>query len=159
MDRRQTTGDRGDGPALGSCSPVVCPRSSVGNYMNQEHTSQQVPLYKFQKLEVYKLALEYTVVIYELAKRLPDSERFNLRAQIEAAATSIVLNIAEGSTGQTNPEQQRFLSFSIRSFLETVACLDLIERRGYLSADELDESRVFGQKLFVKLQAFRSSLG
>jgi len=127
--------------------------------MNQEHTPQQVPLYKFQKLEVYRLAIEYADLIYELAKRLPDSERFNLRAQIEAAATSIVLNIAEGSTGQSDPEQQRFLSFSTRSFLESVACLDLIERRNYLSADQLNGGRAFGHKLFVKLQAFRKSLG
>jgi four helix bundle protein len=70
----------------------------------------EIPLYKFQKLEVYRLALEYADIIFEIAKRLPGPERFNLHGQIEAAVTSVVLNIAEGSTGQTDPEQQRFLS-------------------------------------------------
>ncbi|MBI4536553.1 MAG: four helix bundle protein [candidate division NC10 bacterium] len=117
-----------------------------------------IPLYKFQKLEVYRLALDYVDLLYTLARKLPEAERFNLKAQIEGAAISIVLNIAEGSTGQSNPEQLRFLSFSIRSFLESVACLDLIERRQYLPQHALIGVRQLGHKVFVKLQAFRKSL-
>jgi len=60
--------------------------------------------YKFQNLEVYKLALFYIKYIYELTIRLPQRENFNLVSQIQRAATSIALNIAEGSTGQSNPE-------------------------------------------------------
>lgn len=55
--------------------------------------------YKFQQLKVYKLALEYVDTVYELSGKLPEAERFNLRSQLERAATSVVLNIAEGSTG------------------------------------------------------------
>jgi len=32
-------------------------------------------VYKFQKLEIYQLALEYIGLIYELAERLPRSGR------------------------------------------------------------------------------------
>ena len=117
-----------------------------------------IPLYKCQELEVYRLALDYADLIYGLAGKLPEAERFNPKAQIEAAATSILLNIAEGSTGHTDPEQQRFLSFSLRSFLESVACLDLSERRQYLTQHELIEVRLFGHTLFAKLQAFRRSV-
>lgn len=117
-----------------------------------------VESYKFQRLDVYKLALEFTDAAYQLASSLPDLERYNLRDQLTRAATSIVLNIAEGSTGQTDPEQNRFLGLAIRSYLETIACLDLIERRGYLPADSLDEIRGLGHQLFIKLNAFRKSL-
>ena len=55
-------------------------------------------MYKFQRLEVYQLALDYLDSVYHLSKQLPDSERFNLRSQLERASTSIALNIAEGST-------------------------------------------------------------
>jgi hypothetical protein len=34
--------------------------------------------YKFQKLDVYKLALAYVDVVYVLSKKLPQGERFNL---------------------------------------------------------------------------------
>ena len=85
--------------------------------------------YKFQDLETYKLALEYLDRSYELTTDLPQEEKFNLKSQLERAATSIVLNIAEGSTGQSDPEQHRFLGLALRSYLETVACLDIAERR------------------------------
>ena len=115
-------------------------------------------MYKFQKLEVYQLGLEFVDNIYELTNYLPESERFNLCSQVERAATSIVLNIAEGSTGQSDAEQNRFLGMALRSYLETVACMDLIERRKYLSFEVIDSRRELGHRLFVKLQAFRRAL-
>ena len=57
--------------------------------------------YKFERLEIYQAALEYLDLIYALADHLPKSEEYNLRSQVIRAATSIVLNIAEGSTSQS----------------------------------------------------------
>ena len=89
--------------------------------------------YKFQKLEIYELALEYIDLVYGLAEKLPRHEDFNLKSQITRAATSIALNIAEGSTGQSNPEQCKFLGMALRSLIETVACQDIIRRRRYVA--------------------------
>ena len=114
--------------------------------------------YKFQNLDVYKLALDYLDKIYKIVGGLPDSEKFNLSSQIVRAATSIVLNIAEGSTGQSNAEQNRFLGLAVRSYIETVACLDVIGRRKYLSVSLLTEVMKLGHPVFVKLQAFRRAL-
>ena len=114
--------------------------------------------YKFEKLEVYQMALTYTDMIYSLAGKLPMSEEYNLQSQIIRAATSIVLNIAEGSTGQSDPEQRRFLGMSLRSLLETVACQHLIGRRKYVSQEKLAKSIEFSHMLFGKLQAMRRAL-
>ena len=70
------------------------------------------------------MALAYVDVVYALSRQLPEQKRYNLSSQIDHAATSIVLNIAEGSTGQTDPEQNRFLGLALRSYLETIACCD-----------------------------------
>jgi four helix bundle protein len=118
----------------------------------------RIEQYKFQKLAVYELALDYIDTVYLLGKHLPDSERFNLQSQIERAATSIALNIAEGSTSQSDAEQNRFLGLALRSYLETIACLDLIERHHYVSPDEISNVRQQGHTLFIKLQAFKKSL-
>jgi four helix bundle protein len=115
--------------------------------------------YKFQSLHVYQLALQYLDNTYSLTHNLPAIEKFNLRSQMERAATSVVLNIAEGSTGQSDPEQSRFVSMALRSYLETVACFDIAERRGYLASREREPARDSGHRLFMKLQAFRRSLG
>ena len=97
--------------------------------------------------------------IYLLAGQLPRSEDFNLKSQITRAAVSIALNIAEGSTGQSDPEQARFLGMAIRSLIETIACQHLIRSRKYLSDEtSLDAVYLKSQTLARKLQAFRKSL-
>lgn len=115
--------------------------------------------FKFEKLEVWQLALEYIDLIYELASHLPKSEEYNLKAQMIRAATSIALNIAEGSTSQTNAEQARFLSIAIRSLIETVACQQIIKRRNYV-ADATITERAYAsaQTLAAKLHSFRKAL-
>ena len=114
--------------------------------------------FKFEKLEVWQLALDYLDLVYQIAGQLPKSEDYNLKAQIIRAATSISLNIAEGSTSQTDAEQGRFLGFAIRSTIETIGCLRLIERRKYVAGAQMTETCICGEKLFAKLQAFRKSL-
>ena len=115
--------------------------------------------YKFEQLDVWKLSLDYVDLIYALADQLPKSEEYNLKSQIRRAATSISLNVAEGSTGLSDAEQSRFLSIAVRSLIETVACLHLIHRREYLAdAEPLRAAYRASETLFAKLQAFRRSL-
>ncbi|MBK9924933.1 MAG: four helix bundle protein [Anaerolineales bacterium] len=115
--------------------------------------------YKFEQLDVWKLALDYVDIVYKLVEDFPRSEEHNLKSQIVRAATSIALNIAEGSQGQSDPEQSRFLGMAIRSLVETVACIQLIRRRGYLQDETLlNKAYEDSQTLARKLQSFRKSL-
>jgi four helix bundle protein len=116
--------------------------------------------FKFERLEVWRLSLEYLDLCYAMAQGLPRQEEYNLKTQITRAATSISLNIAEGSTSQSDAEQGRFLGFALRSLVETVACRRLIHRRGYIRDDEslMAKAEQAGQKLFAKLQAMRRAL-
>ncbi len=115
-------------------------------------------VYKFEKLEIYRLAIEYLDLIYAVADKLPKTEDYNLRSQIVRAATSIVLNIAEGSTSQSDAEQNRFLGMALRSLVETVACQRIIERRNYCQLAEITPAKESAHTLFVKIQAMRKSL-
>jgi len=117
-------------------------------------------IYKFERLEVWKLAMKFNGLSYEIADRLPVKEKYNLSSQLRRASTSIALNIAEGSTGQSDAEQARFLSFAIRSHIEVIACLKLIENRNYLDRkDELYQRfETIGGELFAKLQSFRKAI-
>jgi four helix bundle protein len=115
--------------------------------------------FKFEQLEVWQLALDYVDLIYELANKLPRNEEFNLKLQITRAATSIALNIAEGSTGQSDAEQNRFLGMAVRSLIETVACQRIIKHRNYLTDDSiLNKADEKAQSLAKRLHAFRKSL-
>jgi len=114
--------------------------------------------YKFEKLEIYQLALDYLDLIYAIAEKLPRSEEHNLKTQMIRAATSIVLNIAEGSTSQTDAEQSRFLGMALRSLVETIACQQIIVRRCYVPKEELSRNSETSHQLFIKIQAMRKAL-
>jgi len=115
--------------------------------------------FKFEELGVWRDALAYLDLVYEIADLLPRSEELNLRSQLVRAATSVALNIAEGSTELTDSEQSRFLGMSIRSLIETVACEHIVRRRGYLSDPVLLE-RAYEQanQLARRLQRMRRTL-
>ena len=115
--------------------------------------------YKFEQLDVWKLALDYIDLVYRVVENLPRSEEYNLKSQTTRAATSIALNIAEGSQGQSNAEQARFLGMAIRSLIETVACQQIIWRRGYFEDEELLKKMYDDSQLLAKkLQSFRKTL-
>jgi four helix bundle protein len=117
-------------------------------------------MFKFERLRVYQLALDYVDLVYEVTDNLPRSEEYNIRGQMKRAATSVALNVAEGSTSQSDPEQARFLSMAIRSLLETVACRHIIERRNYLKEHQtlLDQLSTSSEMLARMLQAMRKSV-
>jgi four helix bundle protein len=72
--------------------------------------------------------MAYAVEVYRLSAQLPDSERYNLTSQLRKAATSVPLNIAEGSGCGGDTEFARFLSYAYRSLKEVVTGLELCER-------------------------------
>ena len=79
--------------------------------------------FKFEKLKVWTIALELSDEIDALAKTFPKQELYSLSTQMKRAADSVVLNIIEGSTLQSNAEFKRFLVIANRSAFEVVGCL------------------------------------
>ena len=94
---------------------------------------------KFENLNVWKRAVDYTSMIHELTRNFRNKEKFILTSQIKRAADSIALNIAEGSLGQTNPEFSRFLSYSIHSAAEVVTCLYIAKRRDLIQDEDFQK--------------------
>ncbi|HCN83707.1 MAG TPA: four helix bundle protein, partial [Sphingobacteriaceae bacterium] len=88
--------------------------------------------FKFEKLKVWQKAVDLSDNIDRMTKLFPKAEIFILSSQIKRAADSVSLNIAEGSTGQSNPEFKRFLGYALRSNIEVVGCLHLAKKREYI---------------------------
>lgn len=115
--------------------------------------------YKFERLKVWNHALDLCDEVQDILRYLPDSEKFNLSSQLNRATTSIALNIAEGSTTQSNAQQLKFIGYAIRSLIEVVACLRIINRRNYaIPKDNLASFEKSVDQLFIKLQAFSNYL-
>ena len=114
--------------------------------------------FKFEKLKIWQLAVDMSFEIHNLTRTFPKEELFILTAQIKRAADSISLNIAEGSTGQSNPEQKKFLGYSQRSALEVVSCLYLGKRRSLVTEDQFKTHYDALDKLVAMIQKFKNSL-
>lgn len=114
--------------------------------------------FRFEELKVWHHAADLSNEIDLLAKEFPIEERFSLAQQIKRAADSVVLNIAEGSTGQTVPEFKRFLDIALRSAVEVVACLYLARKRKYITEDLFVKYYSEYEKLCKMITKLRDSM-
>ena len=114
--------------------------------------------FKFEKLIIWQKAMDFGEVIDQLSINFPDKEKFNLSSQICRASDSIALNIAEGSIGQSNPEQKKFMGYSIRSLAEVVTCLMKAKRRNYISESEFIKLYEDAYHLMNMMSAFRKNI-
>jgi four helix bundle protein len=82
----------------------------------------------YHQLDIWERAMAYAVQVYQFSAALPDAERYALSMQLRRAATSVPMNIAEGSGCATNREFARFLGYAYRSLKEVITGLELSER-------------------------------
>lgn len=74
--------------------------------------------FKFEDLKVWRRIVELSGKVDMLTKKFPVEEKYVFTSQIKRATDSIALNIAEGSTGQSDKEFSRFLGIALRSGLK-----------------------------------------
>lgn len=115
--------------------------------------------FKFENLQVWQKALDLTYEVNSLTKKsFPKEELFVLTSQIKRAADSVVLNIAEGCTGQTNAVFKQFLGYSVRSAIEVVSCLFIGKRRKIINNDDFQKLYDDYQALCKMITALRNTL-
>ena len=114
--------------------------------------------FKFEKLIIWQKAMDFGKEINQISMSFPDKEKFNLSSQICRASDSIALNIAEGSIGQSNPEQRKFIGYSIRSLAEVVTCLFKAKRRQYITESFFLQLYNEAYHLINMMSAFRKNI-
>ncbi|MCS5491408.1 four helix bundle protein [Algoriphagus limi] len=114
--------------------------------------------FKFEDLRVWKLSIELSAEVNSLVKSFPSEEKFILATQIQRAADSVALNIAEGSTGQSTPEFKKFLGYSVRSAIEVVSCLYLGKKRSIIGEEDFSKLYSAYEDLIKKIQALKNSI-
>jgi four helix bundle protein len=114
--------------------------------------------FKFEKLLVWQKAVELSFVVHELSRKFPKEELYILTSQIKRAADSVSLNIAEGSTGQSNAEFNRFLGMALRSDIEVVGCIFLAKKRKILAEEEFTRIYKICEEILMMIIPLRKSL-
>jgi four helix bundle protein len=90
-------------------------------------------IFIFEELEVWQRAIEYADLMIDVAENLQSPRNhFRLIEQLESAATSVAMNIAEGKGRYSKKEFVHFLYIARGSLFETITLLKLFERRGWI---------------------------
>ena len=95
-------------------------------------------MFKFEQLDVWRLAVELYDEVSALADRLPPREQYSLGDQLRRAGLSVSANIAEGSGREGEREEKHFYNIAKGSTYETVSLLVVAKRRGHLDAISYD---------------------
>src|ERR1700704_1097746 len=117
--------------------------------MQQEQKSFRT----FEDLEFYQLAREFRKVMYRVAKRLPEVEKFGLVSQIRRAAVSLTNNIAEGHGRYHYLEQIKF-ALQARGLLELIDDLNICEDEQYLAAAEVTKLKQNSRRVYQLLNGY-----
>lgn len=96
-----------------------------------------------EKLRAYQEAVRFVAFADVIIEELPS--KVAARDQLDRAATSIVLNIAEGNGKRSHTDRCRFLDIARGSALECAACLDVLVVKNRLT----DERAAEGKQMLI----------
>lgn len=113
--------------------------------------------FRFEELRVYQEAVSLSNQVFTRTAQWPPQLRFSLGDQLNRAALSISLNIAEGSS-RTGKDFQHFLSIARGSCYECIPVITIAKHQRLIPEKDY---QMVKQKIFEiskMLSALRSSL-
>jgi len=114
-------------------------------------------IYSFEKLEVWQLAKDFVIDIYQITKKYPENEKYGLVSQLNRAAVSIASNISEGTSRTSNKDQTHFTQIAYSSLMEVICQLIISKDLGFISEDVYLSLRKKAEKISNKLNSLRKS--
>ena len=88
----------------------------------------------FEELDVWRKAVNFADQVINLVENVnTDRKHFRLIEQLEAASTSIAMNIAEGKGRYSKREFIQFLYIARGSLYKCITLLTIFKKRGWLS--------------------------
>lgn len=111
----------------------------------------------FGKFEIYKLAKKLHLTITEITTEFSKSNYY-IVDRVRRSSLSIVLNIAEGSSKQSDKDFNRFISIALGSLDETVACLEICVELRMVTDMKFKELEAEYEILSKQLGGFSKSL-
>jgi len=115
-------------------------------------------MFNFEKLDVWKRAIDFADLVYSLSRNFPVEERFGLTNQMRRAAVSISSNIAEGSSRLSRPDFGRFVEIATGSLFEVVSQAEIGLRQGFLSKEQHASLYAAAEEQGKMLSGLRNSL-
>ncbi len=112
----------------------------------------------YRNMQIWQLGYNLVIDIYKLTEKFPKDEKSNLISQMRRAATSIPINIAEGSTKRSYKEFLNFLSYAYGSAKELEVLLLLSSDLRYITNKKYKQIEKKLDELMAKLFLFMSNI-
>ncbi len=115
--------------------------------------------FAFEDLEVWKRATEFANLVIDSIELLDSNRKhFRLVEQLEAAAASIAMNIAEGKGRFSKKEFVQFLYIARGSLFETITLLEIFRQRKWISEDEFARLKDEGDEIGKMISGLINSI-
>lgn len=114
--------------------------------------------FRFLDWNVYKNSKEIVKEIYSITNKFSSNFKYDLGSQLNRSASSIVLNIAEGSGKNSDKELNRFFDIAIGSVYETIAGLDIAHENKLISVKEFENLTERCKNIARQLGSFKKKL-
>ena len=112
----------------------------------------------YRKLDVYHLAKQFTIQVYQLLRKYPECEKYALCDQLRRAVISIPSNIAEGAGRMAIKERLHFYDIAYGSLTETLCQLEISKDLGYITAEEFSVMEQTASRISMTLIALKKAL-
>ena len=114
--------------------------------------------FRFEDLEIWRLAIEIADVLFDLADELEAKHYYRFAEQLRGAALSAPNNIAEGSGSTSKREFSQFLNVARRSTFENANMIIIFERRKLITRIRRDDLLERLDHLSRKISSFQHTL-
>lgn len=125
---------------------------------NRRQLTAYSSMFRFEQLEIWKLARLFAGEVYKTTRTFPKDEVFGLISQLRRAAVSVMLNIAEGSARRSDGEFARFLHIASGSLEEVIAGLYLALDQQFITQAMFDEFYAESNALASKINSFINTI-
>lgn len=113
----------------------------------------------YEKLEVWQEAIDWACKVISIVDQLGSPRsHYRLVEQLEAATSSVAMNIAEGKGRFSNKEFVHYLYIARGSLFETTTLLEIFRRLRWLEEVDLQEIREHAVRIGKMLNSLINSI-
>lgn len=113
----------------------------------------------YKNLVVWQKSLAFANLVIDLAENLnTNRNHYRLIEQIEAAATSVPMNIAEGKGRFSNKELAHFMIIARGSLYETMTLLEIFKMRNWITEEKFIQLEKEAVEITKMINSFNKSL-
>ena len=117
------------------------------------------PKFRFMDLEIWRDAIEIAGRLFDVVDRLEAKRLYRFAEQLRGSGLSMSNNIAEGLGSNSDREFSNFLNITRRSTFENANIVLVLEKRGLMDLEEVNEILERLDHLCRKITSFQRTLG